>query len=64
MERIRIRISETGPGVQCAMVACRAWASHHIVEVDPEGRAATLAQDFCDTHFTLFMLNDSIEVVD
>lgn len=64
MERIRIRISESGPGAQCAMVTCKASASHHIVEVDSEGREATLAQDFCDAHFTVFMLNGLIEVVD
>jgi hypothetical protein len=64
MERIRIRVSGSENGVRCAMVACEEWASHHIVQVDAEGIAGTLSQDFCDVHFTRFMLNELIEVIE
>lgn len=46
------------------MVACEERASHHIVQVDAEGIAGTVSQDFCDFHFTRFMLNDLIEVLE
>jgi len=64
MKRIRIKISKTEPGVRCAMVSCVGWASHRIAYIDADGNISKTSQDFCDAHFTAFMLNDLIEVVE